>query len=133
MSFFIRILLLITLAIAFMMTTGCNSLKFKPLVQNVATTGVAYALGGAIPAVVNAAVMVSTEELLEDDTSVEDIKTTPQAFAYVAEKGIESILWFGIIFLILSNILVPLITQKLGYAKAKAKYKEIVFKQDGEL
>jgi hypothetical protein len=133
MSFFIRILLLIALAIAFMMTTGCSSLKFKNVAKTGATTAVTYAIAGPLPAIANLATSVAVDEILPEDNQVDDIKTKEQAVAYVATSWGMNVLYGFIAFLLITNVLVPFITRKWGYNEAKNKYKEVVFKQDGEL
>ena len=37
-----------------------------------------------------------------------------------------------IAFLLITNVLVPLITRRWGYNEAKNKYREVVFEQDKE-
>jgi len=111
------ILVLLTIGLS-----GCNSLGFKPIVQNVATTGVAYAIGGPLPAIVNATVMVATEEFIVEDTKVGDIETEEQAVAYVAESLFMNLLYGFIGYLLITLVAVPFI-RKGGYNKAKDKYK----------
>jgi len=111
------ILVLLTIGLS-----GCNSLGFKPIVQNVATTGVAYAIGGPLPAIVNATVMVATEEFIVEDTKVGDIETEEQAVAYVAESLFMNLLYGFIGYLLITLVAVPFI-RKSGYNKAKDKYK----------
>lgn len=107
--------------------SGCNSLGFKPIVQNVATTGVAYAIGGPLPAIANATAMVATEEFIAEDTKVGDIETTGQAVAYIAEKGFMYTLYGLIAFFAFTTIVGPWVASKRagrkGYEKAKDKYK----------
>jgi len=111
------ILVLLTIGLS-----GCNSLGFKPIVQNVATTGVAYAIGGPLPAIVNATVMVATEEFIVEDTKVGEIETEEQAVAYVAESLFMNLLYGFIGYLLITLVAVPFI-RKGGYNKAKDKYK----------
>jgi len=111
------ILVLLTIGLS-----GCNSLGFKPIVQNVATTGVAYAIGGPLPAIVNATVMVATEEFIVEDTKVGEIETEEQAVAYVAESLFMNLLYGFIGYLLITLVAVPFI-RKSGYNKAKDKYK----------
>jgi hypothetical protein len=116
------ILVLLTIGLS-----GCNSLGFKPIVQNVATTGVAYAIGGPLPAIVNATVMVATEEFIAEDTKVGEIKSTEQAVAYIAEKGFMYSLYGLVAFFAFTTIVGPWVASKRssrkGYEKAKKKYK----------
>lgn len=124
MSFFIRILLLATLVVAFMMTTGCQSIKFKNAVKTGATTAVTYAIAGPIPAIANLAVSVGIDEVLPEEKDVSDIQTKEQAVAFVADSLIMNILYGFIAFLLITNIAVPYITRRWGYNEAKNKYKE---------
>jgi hypothetical protein len=123
MSFFIRILLLITLAIAFMMATGCSSLKFKNVVKTGATTAVTYAIAGPIPAVANLATSVVVDEVLPEEKNVDDIETKEQAVAYVADSLFMYALYGFIAFLLITNVLTPILTRKWGYNEAKNKYR----------
>jgi len=123
MSFFIRILLLISLAIAFMITTGCNSLKFKNIAKTGATTAVTYAIAGPLPAVANLATSITIDEVLPEDNQVDDIKTKEQAVAYVATSWGMNALYAFIAFLLITNVLTPLLTKKWGYNEAKQKYR----------
>jgi hypothetical protein len=123
MSFFVRILLLISLAIAFMMTTGCSSLKFKNVVKTGATTAVTYAIAGPIPAVANLATSVVVDEVLPEEKNVDDIETKEQAVAYVADSLFMYALYGFIAFLLITNVLTPILTRKWGYNEAKNKYR----------
>ena len=123
MSFFIRILLLISLAIAFMMTTGCSSLKFKNVVKTGATTAVTYAIAGPIPAVANLVTSVAVDEVLPEENNVADVKTKTQAVALVATSWGLNALYGFIAFLLITNLFTPLLTKKWGYNEAKNKYR----------
>jgi hypothetical protein len=132
MSFLIRIGLLLTLFVAFMMASGCQSIKFKNAVKTGATTAVTYVVAGPIPAIANLAVSVGVDEVLPEDKNIDDIKTKEQAVAFVAESLFMNLLYGVIAYLLITLIAVPFIHRR-GYAKAKKKYKEVIFKQDGEL
>jgi len=123
MSFFIRILLLISLAIAFAMTTGCSSLKFKNVVKTGATTAVTYAIAGPIPAVANLVTSVAVDEVLPEENNVADVKTKTQAVALVATSWGLNALYGFIAFLLITNLFTPLLTKKWGYNEAKNKYR----------
>ena len=112
---------------------GCSSLKFKNVAKTGATTAVTYAIAGPLPAIASLATSVAVDEILPEDSQVDDIKTKEQAVAYVATSWGMNALYAFIAFLLITNVLVPLITRKWGYNEAKNKYKEVVFKQDGEL
>ena len=123
MSFFIRILLLITLAIAFMMATGCSSLKFKNVVKTGATTAVTYAIAGPIPAVANLATSVAVDEVLPEEPKIDQIETKEQSEAYIADSLFMNALYGFIAFLLITNVLTPMLTRKWGYNEAKNKYR----------
>jgi flagellar biosynthesis/type III secretory pathway M-ring protein FliF/YscJ len=72
------------------------------------------------------------DEIIPDKPSIDKIENKEQAVAYVLEKGIVwSVVGF-IAFLLITNVLVPLITRRWGYNEAKNKYREVVFEQDKE-
>ena len=112
---------------------GCESMKFKNVAKTGATTAVTYVIAGPIPAIASLATSITVDEILPEDNQVDDIKTKEQAVAYVATSWGMNALYAFIAFLLITNVLVPLITRKWGYNEAKNKYKEVVFKQDGEL
>jgi hypothetical protein len=61
-----------------------------------------------------------------DSPEVADIETKEQAVAYVAEAWSKDILYGFLAFLLITNIVVPWLTRRQGYAKAKNKYKSTV-------
>lgn len=110
-------LLLITLL------SGCESLKLKNVAKTGATTTVAYAVGGAIPAVANVVTSVTVDEVIpEPKKEVNEIETEEQAVAYVAESLFMNALYAFIGYLLITLIAVPFI-RKWGYNQAKDKYK----------
>jgi len=123
MSFFIRIILLVTLAIAFMLASGCSSLKFNNMVKTGATTAVTYAIAGPVPAIASLATSVAVDEVLPEEKQVDDIETKEQAVAYVADSLFMNALYGFIAFLLITNVLTPLLTKKWGYNEAKNKYR----------
>jgi hypothetical protein len=106
-----------------MITTGCNSLKFKNIAKTGATTAVTYAIAGPLPAVANLATSITIDEVLPEDNQVDDIKTKEQAVAYVATSWGMNALYAFIAFLLITNVLTPLLTKKWGYNEAKQKYR----------
>jgi hypothetical protein len=122
MSFFIRIALLITLAVAFMMSTGCSSLKFNNLAKTSATTAVTYAVAGPIPAIASLATSITVDEILPEAKQVNSIKTKEQSAAFIADSLFMNSLYAFIAFLLITNVLTPFISRKFGYNQAKAKY-----------
>ena len=124
MSFFIRIFLLITLVIALMMTTGCNSLKFNNIVKTGTTTAVTYAVAGPAAGVANLLVSVGVDEIMPEEPKISNIETKEQAVAHVlTEYGMYSLYAF-IAFLLITNLLTPILTRKWGYNEAKNKYRK---------
>jgi hypothetical protein len=123
MSFFIRILLLIALFIAFMMSTGCSSLKFKNITKTGATTAVTYAIAGPIPAIANLATSVTVDEILPEEPKLDQIETKEQSAAYIADSLFMNSLYAFIAFLLITNIAVPYVTRRWGYNEAKNKYR----------
>ena len=110
-------LLLITLL------SGCESLKLKNVAKTGATTTVAYAVGGAVPAVANVVTSVTVDEVIpEPKKEVNEIETEEQAVAYVAESLFMNALYAFIGYLLITLIAVPFI-RKWGYNQAKDKYK----------
>jgi hypothetical protein len=124
MSFFVRILLLISLVIAFMMSTGCNSLKFKNVAKTSATTAVTYAVAGPIPAIANLATSVTVDEILPEEPKIDQIETKEQSAAYIADSLFMNALYGFIAFLLITNLAVPYVTRKWGYNEAKNKYRK---------
>jgi len=123
MSFFVRILLLISLAIAFMMSTGCSSLKFNNVAKTSATTAVTYAIAGPIPAIASLATSITVDEILPEEKQIDDIKTKEQAVAFVADSFFMNALYAFIAFLLITNLAVPYFTRRWGYNEAKNKYR----------
>ena len=123
MSFFIRILLLISLITALMLSAGCSSLKFNNMVKTGATTAVTYAIAGPIPAVANLAVSVGVDEIMPQEPQIDQIETKEQSAAYIADSLFMNALYGFLGFLLITNLAVPYFTRKWGYNQAKEKYK----------
>ena len=124
---------MVKVALILMITlSGCSSLEFRNLGKTGVTTGITYLVAGPIPAVANMATSMAYDEIIPDEPKVADIKTKEQAVAFVAESLFMNLLYGVIAYLLITLIAVPFIHRR-GYAKAKKKYIEVVFKQDGEL
>ena len=117
---------LTTLFISLMLLTSCASLDLRNLGKSAVTTGITYVVAGPIPAIANAATSMAYDELVPDSPEVADIETKEQAVAYVAEAWSKDILYGFLAFLLITNIVVPWLTRRQGYAKAKNKYKSTV-------
>jgi len=107
-----------------MLLTGCSSLKFNNVVKTGATTAVAYAVAGPIPAVANLAVSVGVDEVLPEEKKVTNIETKEQSAAYIADSLFMNALYGFIAFLLITNLAVPFFTRRWGYRAAKDKYKK---------
>jgi len=106
-----------------MLSTGCSSLKFNNMIKTGATTAVTYAVAGPIPAIASLATSVAVDEVLPEEPEIKDIKTKTQAVALVATSWGMNALYGFIAFLLITNILTPLLTKKWGYNEAKNKYR----------
>ena len=120
---------LVFVFLAVFLLTGCESLKLRNLGKTTATTAVTYAIGGPIPAAVNAGTSMAYDEIIPQEAELKDIKTTEQTVAYLGEKFLIYGLIGGIVFLLITNILVPFFASKRGYARAKDKYTVRVSKE----
>ena len=124
---------MVKVALILMITlSGCSSLEFRNLGKTGVTTGITYLVAGPIPAVANMATSMAYDEIIPDKPSIDQIESKEQAVAFVAESLFMNLLYGVIAYLLITLIAVPFIHRR-GYAKAKKKYKEVVFKQDGEL
>jgi len=115
--------LLAAISLSSLLLTSCSSLELKNLGKSVATTGVTYVIAGPIPAIANAATSMAYDEIVPDSPEVTDIETKEQAVAYVAKEWSKDLLYGFLAFLLVTNIVVPWLTRRQGYAKAKDKYK----------
>jgi len=123
MSFLVRILLLASLITALVLSAGCSSLKFNNMVKTGATTAVTYAIAGPVPALANLATSIGVDEVLPEEKSVEQIESKEQAVAFVADSLFMYALYGFIAFLLVTNVLTPMLTRKWGYNEAKNKYR----------
>ena len=124
MNFFIRILLLISLITALMLSAGCSSLKFNNMIKTGATTAITYAVAGPVPALANLAVSVGIDEVLPEEPKIDQIETKEQSAAYIADSLFMNALYGFIAFLLITNLAVPFFTRKWGYNEAKNKYRK---------
>ena len=109
--------------VAFMLTGGCNSLKFNNIVKTGTTTVATYAIAGPAAGVANLIVSVGVDEIMPEEPKISNIETKEQAVAHVlTEYGMYSLYGF-IAFLLITNLAVPFFTRKWGYNQAKEKYK----------
>jgi hypothetical protein len=93
------------------------------MVKTGATTAVTYAVAGPVPAVANLAVSIGVDELIPEETSINEIESKEQAVAFVADSFFMNALYAFIAFLLITNIAVPYFTKRKGYNEAKQKYR----------
>jgi nitrate/nitrite transporter NarK len=98
-------------------------MKFKNVAKTGTTTAVAYVVAGPIPAIANLATSITIDEILPEEPEIKDIKTKAQAVALVATSWGMNALYAFIAFLLITNVLTPLLTKKWGYNEAKNKYR----------
>ena len=115
---------LLPLFISLLLLTGCASLDLRNAGKSVATSGVAYVVGGPVVGVAALATAMAYHEIVPDSPEVADIETKEQAVAFVAQSWGTDILYAFIAFLLVTNIIVPWMTKRRGYNQAKGKYKE---------
>ena len=93
------------------------------MVKTGATTAVTYAVAGPAPAAVNLVTSVGVDEVMPEEPKIDQIETKEQSAAYIADSFFNNALYALIAFLLITNILVPLVTNKMAYTRAKIKYK----------
>jgi len=114
---------IILIAVITFLLASCSSLEFRNIAKTGATTAVTYLVAGPIPAVANIATSMAFDELVPDEPKLKDVKTKTQAVAHVATSWGLNALYGFIAFLLITNILTPLLTKKWGYNEAKQKYR----------
>jgi len=122
---------LTVLFITITLLTSCSSLKLRNLGKSGASAGVAYVIN-PIAGVAVLATSMAYDEIIPDEPSIDQIETEEQAVAFVAESLFMNLLYAFVAWLVITLIAVPYI-RRGGYNKAKAKYKEVVFKSDMKL
>jgi len=122
---------LTVLFITITLLTSCSSLKLRNLGKSGASAGVAYVIN-PIAGVAVLATSMAYDEIIPDEPSIDQIETEEQAVAFVAESLFMNLLYGFVAWLVITLIAVPYI-RRGGYNKAKAKYKEVVFKSDMKL
>ncbi len=121
----------LALVLCLTLLSGCNSFKLRNLGKSGASAGVAYAIN-PIAGVAVLATAMTYDEIIPDEPNIDQIETEEQAVAYVAESLFMNLLYAFVAWLLITLVAVPFI-RKGGYNKAKAKYKEVIFKSDMKL
>jgi uncharacterized protein YcfL len=114
---------LFTVVLCLTLLTGCSSLELRNLGKSGASAGVAYMVN-PIAGVASLATSMAYDEIIPDEPDITEIKTSEQAVAYVATGLATDALYAFIAFLLITNVVVPWLTRRNGYNKAKSKYKE---------
>ena len=122
---------LFTVVLCLTLLTSCSSLKLRNLGKSGASAGVAYVIN-PIAGVAVLATAMTYDEIIPDEPNIDQIETEEQAVAYVAESLFMNLLYAFVAWLLITLVAVPFI-RKGGYNKAKAKYKEVIFKSDMKL
>ena len=122
---------LFTVVLCLTLLTSCSSLKLRNLGKSGASAGVAYVIN-PIAGVAVLATAMTYDEIIPDEANIDQIETEEQAVAYVAESLFMNLLYAFVAWLLITLVAVPFI-RKGGYNKAKAKYKEVIFKSDMKL
>ena len=106
--------------------SGCSLLGFlgepQKIIKNIAVTGVAFATGGVIPAVVVGGTALAVDFVMPHDTSpqIQNIETEVQMKAFLIANATDQIIYGAIAALLIFLIVVPWATQRR--AKRQMKY-----------
>ena len=109
--------------------SGCSLLGIlgepQKLIKNVAVTGVAFATGGVVPAVVVGGTALATDIIMPHDTKpqISEIETEEQMRAFIIANLTDNILYGAIAALLIFLIVVPWATQRR--AKRQMKYDDM--------
>ena len=112
--------------LALVTLSGCSLLGIlgepQKLIKNVAVTGVAFATGGVVPAVVVGGTALATDIIMPHDTKpqISEIETEEQMRAFIIANLTDNILYGAIAALLIFLIVVPWATQRR--AKRQMKY-----------
>ena len=106
--------------------SGCSLLGFlgepQKIIKNIAVTGVAFATGGVIPAVVVGGSALAVDFIMPHDTTpqISEIETEVQMKAFIISNLTDNILYGAIAALLIFLIVVPWASQRR--AKRQMKY-----------
>jgi len=111
--------------LALVLLSSCSLLKVigepQKIIKNITISGVAYAVGGWIPATAVLATAVAVDKVLPDpDPQISEITNEVQMKAYLIANLTDQIIYGAIAALIIFMIVVPWATQRR--AKRKMKY-----------
>lgn len=94
---------------------GCASLDLKNAGKTTVTTGVTYAVAGPVPAVANVLTSMAYDEVAEEiipEPDLEEVQSTEQAIAFIADKTLMYTLYGIIVFLLFTNVITPFFAQR---------------------
>ena len=112
--------------LALVLLSSCSLLKVigepSQIIKNVAVTGVAFATGGVIPAVVVGGSALAVDFIMPHDTTpqISEIETEVQMKAFIISNLTDNILYGAIAALLIFLVVVPWASQRR--AKRKMKY-----------
>ena len=111
--------------LALVLLSSCSLLKVigepQKIIKNVTISGVAYAVGGWIPATAVAVTAITVDKVLPDpEPQIENIQTEEQMKAYIIANLTDNILYGAIAALLIFLVVVPWASQRR--AKRKMKY-----------
>jgi len=112
--------------LALVSLSGCSLLGVlgepQKLVKNVAVTGVAFATGGVVPAVVVGGSALAVDFIMPHDTTpqIDQIETEVQMKAFLIANATDQIIYGALAALIIFLVVVPWATQRR--AKRQMKY-----------
>ena len=112
--------------LALVLLSSCSLLGVlgepQKLIKNVAVTGVAFATGGVIPAVVVGGSALAVDFIMPHDTTpqISEIETEEQMRPFIIANLTDNILYGAIAALLIFLIVVPWATQRR--AKRQMKY-----------
>jgi len=111
--------------LALVLLSSCSLLKVigepQKIIKNITISGVAYAVGGWIPATAVAITALTVDKVLPDpEPKISEITNEVQMKAYLIANATDQIIYGALVALIIFMIVVPWATQRR--AKRKMKY-----------
>ena len=84
--------------------------------ETTALGGVAYATGGIASGLAVTGTSIVANEL-EPEESVQDVQNAAQAFSYVTVEAFMWLVYFGIAYIILRDVVIPLVNQIIKFRR----------------